>query len=94
LNGDALGRAVQEDMLPWDPSILGLLPFPSVLDQMARDPAWTQALGQAVLAQRPDVMDAVQRQRGLAQQYGYLRTNGQVVVSGQLNSLCMTEPIR
>jgi hypothetical protein len=73
LNGDALGKAVQEDMLPWDPSILGLLPFPSVLDQMARDPAWTQALGQAVLAQRPDVMDAVQRERGKAYNYGYLR---------------------
>ena len=75
LNGDALGKAVQEDMLPWDPSILGLLPFPSVLDQMARDPAWTQALGQAVLAQRPDVMDAVQRERGAAYNYGYLRPN-------------------
>jgi hypothetical protein len=73
LTGDALGKAVQEDMLPWDPSILGLLPFPSVLDLMARDPAWTQALGQAVLAQRPDVMDAVQRERGKAYNYGYLR---------------------
>ena len=30
---------------------------------MARDPGWSQALGNAVLSQRPDVMDAVQRMR-------------------------------
>ena len=39
LKGDALARAIQDDHLQWDPSILGLLPFPSVLDMMARDPA-------------------------------------------------------
>jgi hypothetical protein len=76
LRGDALTAAVQEDQLPWDPSVLGLLPFPSVLDMMARDPAWTQQLGEAVLNQRPDVMDAVQRMRAQAYNYGYLRPNG------------------
>ncbi len=75
LNGDALGQAIQADQLSYDPSILGLIPFPSVLDMMARDPGWTQRLGQAVLAQRGDVMDAVQRERAQAQQYGYLRPN-------------------
>ena len=75
MTGDALTQAVQEDQLPWDPSILGLLPFPSVLDTMARDPDWTQQLGAAVLTQRPDVMDAVQRDRAQAYNYGYLRPN-------------------
>ena len=75
LTGDALGQAIQADQLSYDPSILGLIPFPSVLDMMARDPGWTQQLGQAVLAQRGDVMDAVQRERAQAQQYGYLRPN-------------------
>src|ERR1700733_3808559 len=63
LPGDPLASAIQQDNLPWDPSVLALLPFPQVLQMMAQDPGWTQALGDAVLAQRPDVMDAVQRMR-------------------------------
>src|SRR3984885_8114323 len=63
LTGDPLANAIQQDNLPWDPSVLALLPFPQVLQMMAQDPGWTQALGDAVLAQRPDVMDAVQRMR-------------------------------
>lgn len=47
---------------------------------MARDPAWTEQLGNAVLNQRQEVMDAVQRQRRLARQYGYLAPNGYVNV--------------
>ena len=72
LKGDALAQAIQTDHLQWDPSILGLLAFPSVLDMMASDPYWTQQLGNAVLTQRADVMDAVQRMRRKARDYGYL----------------------
>jgi Protein of unknown function (DUF3300) len=75
LTGDPLAQAIQADNLPWDPSVLALLPFPSVLDMMARDPQWTGALGNAVLSQRADVMDAVQRQRRAAHDYGYLAPN-------------------
>ena len=75
LNGDALANAIQQDQVPWDPSVLALLPFPSVLDQMASDPGWTQSLGNAVLGSRPEVMDAVQRMRQEAMSYGYLQTN-------------------
>jgi hypothetical protein len=82
LTGDALANAINEDQLPWDPSVLALLPFPSVLDEMASDMNWTTDLGNAVLAQRPDVMDAVQRMRQKARDFGYLRSNGQIVVSG------------
>src|SRR5581483_10695982 len=32
LHGDPLARAIQEDQLPWDPSVQSLLAFPSVLD--------------------------------------------------------------
>jgi Protein of unknown function (DUF3300) len=73
LQGPALAQAIDADRLPWDPSVLALLPFPSVLDMMAQDPGWTQALGNAVLNQRPDVMDSVQRERHIAMDYGYLR---------------------
>jgi hypothetical protein len=75
LTGDALAQAIQADNLPWDPSVLALLAFPSVLDMMARDPQFTGILGNAVLSQRSDVMDAVQRQRRVAHGYGYLATN-------------------
>jgi hypothetical protein len=84
LRADELSRAMYEDNLPFDPSVLALIPFPSVLDMMARDPGWTQALGNAVLSQRPDVMDAVQRMREKAMDDGYLQSNAQdrVVVAG------------
>jgi Protein of unknown function (DUF3300) len=84
LNGDALARAITEDRLPWQPSVIALLPFPSVLDMMAGDMNWTQQLGSAVLAQRPDVMDVMQRMRQRAMEYGYLRSGPQerVVVAG------------
>src|ERR1700693_3408185 len=75
LKGEALANAIREDNLQWDPSVLALLPFPSVLDMMAKDPAWIEQLGNAVLVQRGDVMDAVQRLRKQARKYGYLQTN-------------------
>ncbi len=82
LAGQQLADAIQGDQLPWDPSVQALLPFPSVLDMMNSDMRWTSDLGNAFLAQQQDVMDAVQRQRAVAQRYGYLRSNGQVAVSG------------
>ncbi len=75
LTGDPLAQAIQSDNLPWDPSILALLPFPTVLSTMASDPQWTSALGNAVLTQKQDVMDAIQSQRRVAQGYGYLAPN-------------------
>lgn len=84
LKGDGLANAIREDNLQWDPSVLALMPFPSVLNMMAQDPTWTQRLGNAVLANRADVMDAVQRMRKQARKYGYLQTNpyDRVVDSG------------
>src|ERR1700732_1468235 len=80
LTGEALADAIQADHLPWDPSVQALLPFPSVLDMMASDMNWTTDLGNAFLAQQQDVMDAVQRERRKARDFGYLRSNGQIVV--------------
>jgi len=73
LHGEGLAQAIREDNLPWDVSVLALLPFPQVLSQMAQYMQWTQQLGDAVLAQRGDVMDAIQRLRQRANQEGYLR---------------------
>lgn len=49
---------------------------------MANDPTWTRQLGEAVLAYRAEVMDAVKRMRREARRYGYLRTTPYVVDSG------------
>ncbi|HLH40041.1 MAG TPA: DUF3300 domain-containing protein [Bryobacteraceae bacterium] len=81
LHGDALAAAIQEDRLPWDPAVQALLPFPSVLNMMAGDMGWTTAIGNAFLADPNGVMDAVQRRRQEAMSYGYLQSNGQIVVT-------------
>ena len=81
LTGQQLAKSIEDDRLPWDPSVVALRPFPSVLDMMARDPVWTQQLGGAVLTQPAEVMDAVQRMRRKAMEYGYLRPNGYVTVA-------------
>jgi hypothetical protein len=73
LSGDQVAAAINEDRLPWHPSVLALLPLPDVLDMMARDMGWTEELGNAVLRERAYVMDAVQRERQRALDYGYLR---------------------
>jgi Protein of unknown function (DUF3300) len=80
LTGPALANAINADQLPWDPSVQALLPFPSVLGMMASDLDWTRDLGDAFLAQRDDVMQAVQRMRRQAYRFGYLRSNAEVVV--------------
>ena len=50
---------------------------------MARDPDWTGQLGNAVLVQHDDVMDAVQRLRQQAYSYGYLASNSDIDVVDQ-----------
>jgi hypothetical protein len=82
LSGNELAEAIQADQLPWDPSVQALLPFPAVLEMMARDMSWTNAIGNAFLAQQADVMAAVQRMRFHAREFGYLRTGPQIIVSG------------
>jgi hypothetical protein len=81
LTGNALAEAIRADNLEFDPSVLALLPFPSVLNMMAQDMTWTQQLGNAVLAQRADIMDIVQRLRKRAYDYGYLRSNAYCTVA-------------
>jgi hypothetical protein len=76
-----LAAAIESDHLPWDPSVQALLPFPSVLGRLTEDMPWTTQLGAAVLSQLPELMDAVQRDRHKAAQFGYLSSNKQVLVS-------------
>jgi len=73
IHGDRLSDAIRADNLQFAPSVMALLPFPQVLGYMAQNMAFTEQLSSAVLAQRPEVMDAVQRMRRQAYDYGYLR---------------------
>jgi hypothetical protein len=61
----------------WDASVVSMLHFPDVLKTMSDNLDWTQDLGDAVLAQQQDVMDAVQRMRKKAQEEGNLQTTEQ-----------------
>src|ERR1700757_3978350 len=65
LKGDQLKAEV--DKQSWDDSVKALTSTPSVLDMMNDKLDWTKSLGDAVLAQQPDVMDAIQRLRAKAQ---------------------------
>src|SRR5262245_2780575 len=94
LAGAAMTAAIGDDQVTWDPSVQALLPFPSVLDMMASAMPWTQELGNAFLAQHDAVMDAVQRMRRQAVDFGYLRTNPQVnVVTGPYVEILPVNPV-
>jgi hypothetical protein len=81
LKGDALKQAVEK--LTWDDSVKSLLATPSVITMMSKKLDWTQKLGDAVLAQEGDVMDAVQRLRGRAQSADKLKTTKEQNVAVQ-----------
>jgi len=77
---DQIAAAVQGAGGPFDPSVEALRQYPSVLQMMASDPGWTQALGQAVMQDQGAVMDQIQNLRREAQQYGYLQSGPQMQV--------------
>ena len=65
----------------WDYSVKQLTATPSVLAMMSDKLNWTEKLGDAVLAQQADLMDAVQRLRTIAQSHGKLKTTEEQKVS-------------
>ena len=81
LQGDELKAAA--DKQDWDDSVRALVAVPSVLAMMSNKLTWTQQLGNAVLAQQADVMDAIQRLRAEAQAANTLETTPQQTVSVQ-----------
>jgi hypothetical protein len=78
LSGHALADAVAGE--PWDPSVQAMSAFPDVVRQLTQNMEWTTELGEAVLDQESDVMDAVQRMRQRAEDAGYLLSNPQQVI--------------
>jgi hypothetical protein len=78
LKGDDLTNSVQQQ--DWDPSIQAMAVFPDLVKRLADDIKWTTDLGNAFLAQQPDVMDAVQRMRMKAKNAGNLQSTEQMKV--------------
>src|SRR5262249_21989245 len=78
LKGDELSKAAMKQ--DWDPSIQALTGIPDALKVLSQDIKWTVDLGNAFLAQQPEVMDAVQRLRAKAKEGGKLETSEQVKV--------------
>ena len=79
LKGDKLTDALEKQ--DWDASVKQLVSTPTVLAMMNDKLDWTQALGDAMLAQQADVMDAIQRLRAKAQANGKLETTKQQKVT-------------
>jgi uncharacterized protein DUF3300/endosialidase-like protein len=77
--GDAFTTALGKQS--WDDSVKSLVQVPSVLAMMSEQLEWTQKLGDAVLAQQADVMDAIQRLRGRARANGKLESTKEQTVT-------------
>jgi hypothetical protein len=81
LHGDDLANAMQQQT--WDPSVKSLVAFPQVLQMMNGNLQWTEQLGDAFLAQQPQVMGEVQHLRQQAQAQGNLNSTPQQTVTTQ-----------
>lgn len=71
LGSDALTAALKAK--GWNPSVMALVPFPSLLATMAEKRDWTEQLGKAFFAHEGDVMAAAQHLRHLALATGNLK---------------------
>jgi Protein of unknown function (DUF3300) len=90
LTGAALLQAV--DQQSWDASVKALTQFPTVLDTLANNLAWTSSLGQAFEQQQAEVMAAVQTMRAKAQSAGTLASNSQISVVQQSPQTIVIRP--
>ena len=78
LKGDQLKAGLAKE--DWDDSIKSLAATPDVLAMMSEKLDWTEKLGDAVVDQQPDVMDAIQRLRAKAQANNKLTSTKQQTV--------------
>ena len=90
LTGEALAKAV--DQQSWDPAVKALTQFPSVLDNLAKNLAWTSSLGEASATQQQDVMDAIQRMRAKAQAAGTLKSGTEIKVVQEAPQTIVIQP--
>jgi hypothetical protein len=84
-NPGKTGKALEDGLQgqSWDASIKSIAAVPQVLQMLDERLDWAQQLGDAFLAQRDDVMNAIQRLRSKAQSAGKLQTTKEQKVSTQ-----------
>ncbi len=90
LSGDALVQAAEDQ--DWDPSVMALLQFPSVLDKLSQNIGWTSALGDVSANQQADVMAAIQRMRAKAYAAGNLKSGEQIKVVKESPDIIVIQP--
>jgi hypothetical protein len=83
LKGQDLAKALEAQS--WDPAVKSLVPFPDVLKLMSDQLEWTQQVGDALLSQQEDVLNAVQVLRGRAHAAGTLQSGPQQTVNVTTN---------
>ena len=78
----------------WDDSVKSLLNYPEVITMMSGDLDWTAALGEAVVADQGEVLEAVQAFRRKTQAAGNLKTDPKqtVVVEKEVIKIVPTDP--
>jgi len=79
LKGDQLDEKLKDQT--WDDSVKSLVAFPQVLALMDQKLDWVQKLGDAVLGQQKELMDAIQRLRARAQKEGNLKSTTEQTVT-------------
>jgi hypothetical protein len=91
---DLTGQALMQDVnqQTWDPSVKALTQFPSVLDNMAKNLAWTSELGQVYHNQPKEIMAAVQELRAKAKAAGNLKSSSQITVVQQAPDTIVIQP--
>lgn len=90
LTGQPLMQAV--DKQSWDPAVKALTQFASVLDDLAKNLAWTSALGEAAATQQQDVMAGIQRMRAKAYAAGNLKSGSQIKVVQESPQTIVIQP--
>lgn len=75
----------------WDPSVKVLAGFPDVLRRLSENLDWSRDLGDAFLAQRAELLDAVQRMRARASEAGTLTSTEQHTVTTQADRIIVIE---
>ncbi|MEL7310702.1 MAG: DUF3300 domain-containing protein [Pseudomonadota bacterium] len=78
----------------WDPTVIAMLNYPEALALLSEDLEWTATLGDAVLAQENDVLEAIEQFRDAAWLAGNLESNERqrVVRSAESIEILPAEP--
>ncbi|MDN4501619.1 DUF3300 domain-containing protein [Alteromonadaceae bacterium BrNp21-10] len=84
---DANGALSQAEDMDWDPSVIALVPFKEVLQNLSDDLSWLQKLGDAFLANEEQVLASVQDLREKAYAQGSLTNNEYIEVEREQDNI-------